>query len=138
MIFRRRRSSARSCSIRRRTVGSTTFARSSRRCTPRAGWSRWRRTFFRSRSWCRRATAALARGLANAGTLVKHARFFDTLRIEGTEAQVTKWIADADAKKMNLRRIDTKSIGIALDETTEIADVEAILNVFGAKGRAED
>jgi len=39
-------------------------------------------------------------------------------------------VAGARARKMNLRRIDDRSLGIALDETTSAAEVDALLAVF--------
>jgi glycine dehydrogenase len=86
-------------------------------------------------------TATLARGLAKLGLKITHAEYFDTLRIEGDEAQVSAWLAAADARKMNLRRIDAKSIGVALDEATDASDVDALLAVFAGKSavpHAED
>ena len=90
-------------------------------------------------------TATFACGLAKLGVTVKHAQYFDTVRIEADDAQVTAWLAAAEAKKTNLRRIDARSIGVALDEATEPSDVDALLALFagglpGGKGiaRAED
>jgi glycine dehydrogenase len=75
-------------------------------------------------------TAALALGLRELGVRVVHARFFDTLRVEGDTAQVAAWIDRARARKMNLRRLGDQAVGIALDETTSAADVDALLAVF--------
>jgi glycine dehydrogenase len=74
--------------------------------------------------------ATLALGLRRAGVRVVHERFFDTVRIEGDAPQVDRWMDAARSRKMNLRRIDARSIGIALDETTSAADVDALLAVF--------
>jgi glycine dehydrogenase len=81
-------------------------------------------------------TAALALGLKKLGVRVARARFFDTLRVEGEPAKVDGWFAAARARRMNLRRIDARSLGIALDETTSAAEVDALLGVFhdGASG----
>src|SRR5678815_1690202 len=46
-------------------------------------------------------------------------------------------MARARDRKMNLRRIDARSIGIALDETTRPEDVEALWSVF-AGGKPVD
>jgi glycine dehydrogenase len=75
-------------------------------------------------------TAALALGLKKLGVRVAKARFFDTLRIEGEPSRVDAWVAGARARRMNLRRIDDRSLGIALDETTSAAEVDALLAVF--------
>jgi glycine dehydrogenase len=64
---------------------------------------------------------------------VKHAHFFDTLRIEGTPDQTKKWLLEAEKQRINFRRIDERSLGIALDETTGAFELAAILSVFGGK-----
>ena len=74
--------------------------------------------------------ASLALGLKKLGVRVARARFFDTVRVEGEPAKVDAWVAGARARKMNLRRIDDRSLGIALDETTSAAEVDALLAVF--------
>jgi glycine dehydrogenase len=74
--------------------------------------------------------AALALGLRKLGVRVARDRFFDTVRVEGEPAKVDAWVAGARSRKMNLRRIDERSLGIALDETTSAAEVDALLAVF--------
>jgi len=81
--------------------------------------------------------ASLALGLGKLGLRVAHERFFDTLRVEGDPAKVEGWLAGARARRMNVRRIDERSVGVALDETTGAADVDALLAVFH-DGRAAD
>ncbi len=78
-----------------------------------------------------RLASALAAGLTRAGRRVRHAAFFDTVRVEGTADEVRAWHAAAAARQMNFRAIDDRSIGISLDETTSAADVEEILACFG-------
>jgi len=75
-------------------------------------------------------TTLLARGLGRLGVEVKHAAFFDTLRIEGSATDVTGWIRAAEARRMNLRRIDARAVGVSLDETTRAEDVQALWEVF--------
>jgi glycine dehydrogenase len=72
----------------------------------------------------------LADGIAQAGGKVLNKHFFDTLLVEVADANAIK--KTAEAAEMNFRYFDDKHIGIALDETTTQADVEAILKVFGA------
>jgi len=79
--------------------------------------------------------AALALGLKKLGVVVAHASYFDTLRVEAEPSKVDHWVTLARARRMNLRRIDPRSLGIALDETTSAADVDALLAVLG-DGRA--
>src|SRR6202142_1067287 len=62
-------------------------------------------------------------------------RFFDTPRDDGVHAKAEAWMAAARVRKLNLRRIDPQSIGIALDEATSAAEVDSILAVFN-EGRA--
>jgi glycine dehydrogenase len=74
--------------------------------------------------------ASLALGLAKIGVRVVHAAYFDTLRVEAEPTKVDAWMTTARAHRMNLRRIDARSLGIALDETTAPSDVDALLAVF--------
>ncbi len=76
-------------------------------------------------------TASLALGLRKLGVHVARERFFDTLRVEGDPPRIETWLAGARARRINLRTIDDRSLGVALDETTSPADVDALLAVFG-------
>jgi len=78
----------------------------------------------------------LALGLKQSGVKVCDLPFFDTVKIEGVDAQaVCKKAVDAG---MNFRQLDKQSVTISLDETTNPSDVDAILAVFGAnKSSAE-
>jgi glycine dehydrogenase len=80
-------------------------------------------------------TALLARGLTRLGFVPAHTAYFDTLRVETQPGQVRAILAAAEAKGMNFRRIDERTIGLSLDETTRPSDVEAILSAF-AGGKA--
>ncbi|HAV1333536.1 glycine dehydrogenase (aminomethyl-transferring) [Vibrio parahaemolyticus] len=76
-------------------------------------------------------TAILAAGLTKGGFELAHNSFFDTITIntgEKTKDLYTKALA-AD---INLRSLPGK-LGISLDETTTVADVEALFAVFGVK-----
>ncbi|HIF5871302.1 TPA: aminomethyl-transferring glycine dehydrogenase [Vibrio parahaemolyticus] len=76
-------------------------------------------------------TAILAAGLTKGGFELAHNSFFDTITIntgEKTQDLYTKALA-AD---INLRFLPGK-LGISLDETTTVADVEALFAVFGVK-----
>ena len=75
-------------------------------------------------------TTVLARGLARLGITVKHAHYFDTLRVEGSAAEVAAWVRAAEARRMNLRRIDARAVGVSLDETTRPEDVQALWEAF--------
>jgi glycine dehydrogenase len=80
--------------------------------------------------------ASLALGLRKLGLPVTHGAFFDTVRVEGEPQRLDAWASAARARRMNLRRIDARSLGVALDETTSPADVDALLAVFGEGGKA--
>ncbi|ATB26698.1 aminomethyl-transferring glycine dehydrogenase [Melittangium boletus] len=75
-------------------------------------------------------TVLLSRGLAKLGYGPTHEHVFDTLRVETTPPNVRVILSAAEAKGMNFRRIDERSIGLSLDEATRPSDVEAILSVF--------
>ena len=77
-----------------------------------------------------RLTAILKAGLERLGHAVPTAHFFDTIVVATGEA--TQRIVDRGvAQGMNFRRIDARTLGISLDETTTRADVEAIWQAFG-------
>jgi glycine dehydrogenase len=76
-----------------------------------------------------RLAAILAAALRKEGVHVGDG-FFDTLHITGIGAEAVH--ARARAEGINLRRIDARSLGISLDETTTRDDVVAIAALFGA------
>ena len=85
-----------------------------------------------------RLAATLARGLRELGCTVRTEAVFDTITVD-TGAATADIAARAVAAGMNLRRYrewgDTM-LGVALDETTTPADVEALWRVFAPAGRA--
>ncbi len=76
-----------------------------------------------------RLAAILAAALRKAGVAVG-SDFFDTLHVTGIDAEAVH--AKARAARMNLRAIDSGSVGISLDETTTREDVAALATLFGA------
>jgi glycine dehydrogenase len=73
----------------------------------------------------------LAQEVEKYGYKQLNGHFFDTLQIEMPEnIWAEKVQQQALAHGMNLRLIDEKHIGISLDETTTLNDVNAILEVF--------
>lgn len=76
-------------------------------------------------------TAILALGLTKLGYSVEQQHFFDTLSIK-TGAKTAELHAKARAAGINLREIDAERLGLSLDETTDQAAVEALLNLFAA------
>ncbi len=78
-----------------------------------------------------RRTAVLAAGLRKLGFAPMSEAFFDTVTVDAGEKQ-NEIVARALAGKINLR-IGEGTLGIALDETTTSADVEAVWRAFGGK-----
>jgi glycine dehydrogenase len=74
----------------------------------------------------------LDRELARLGLRQVNDRYFDTLRIEGADA--ARVGREALAAGINLRHRADGGINVALDETTSVDDVEAIVSVFAAAG----
>ncbi|MFT0630743.1 aminomethyl-transferring glycine dehydrogenase [Pseudomonas sihuiensis] len=74
-------------------------------------------------------TAILALGLTKLGHSVEQQHFFDTLSIK-TGAKTAELHSKARAAGINLREIDAERLGLSLDETTDQAAVEALLNLF--------
>ncbi|KRG42345.1 glycine dehydrogenase [Stenotrophomonas panacihumi] len=77
-----------------------------------------------------RLAAILAGALRQAGVTVGP-DFFDTLHVVDIDAAAIH--AKAEAARINLRRLDARSVGISLDETTTRADIAALAALFGAK-----
>ncbi len=75
-------------------------------------------------------TAALAEGLRRAGRKPRAGLFFDTLRVDLPGVETRKVLERAENRRINLRRFDD-GVGIALDETTSLAEVADLLACFG-------
>lgn len=79
------------------------------------------------------AAARLADSLAAGGFSVAHANFFDTIEVHAP-GQADTVVARARLEGVNLRRVDADTIGIACDETTVDADLDAVLRAFDVAG----
>ncbi|PFG58196.1 glycine dehydrogenase (decarboxylating) alpha subunit /glycine dehydrogenase (decarboxylating) beta subunit [Vibrio sp. ES.051] len=79
-------------------------------------------------------TAIIAAGLTKGGFELAHNSFFDTITIN-TGSKTEELYAKALAADINLRLLQGK-LGISCDETTTVADVEALFTVFGVKEKA--
>ena len=75
-----------------------------------------------------RLTTTLAVGLSKIGFNLSNNAYFDTLAVITDDAD--KVIADAASEGINLRKIESGKIGIAVDETTTRADIEVLWRVF--------
>ncbi len=73
-------------------------------------------------------TKLLAQALTTLGAKVNAEPVFDTLTIGNVAAERVH--AAAAAKKLNLRRIDAYTVGLSLDETTTLAEVQTLLACF--------
>jgi glycine dehydrogenase len=76
-----------------------------------------------------RRAAVLAAGLKRLGFAPRHEAFFDTVTV-GAGANKDEIVARAAAEKINVR-IGATTLGMALDETTTPATVEAVWRAFG-------
>ncbi|SDB92655.1 glycine dehydrogenase (decarboxylating) alpha subunit /glycine dehydrogenase (decarboxylating) beta subunit [Raineyella antarctica] len=78
---------------------------------------------------------SLATALESAGVEVVHGSFFDTLavRVPGRAAEL---VAAAEAEGVNLRLVDTDTVGISCDEATTPEIVATVAGVFGAQPAA--
>ena len=72
----------------------------------------------------------LAEGLSRLGFDVGSAPFFDTLAVHASDAEAVH--ARARAAGFNLRRHADGAIGVALDERTELAELDQLFAIFGA------
>ncbi|UPJ52181.1 aminomethyl-transferring glycine dehydrogenase [Bradyrhizobium sp. 200] len=78
-----------------------------------------------------RRAAVLAAGLRKLGFALKSEAFFDTVTVDVGNRQ-GEIVVRAHAEKINLR-IGEGTLGVALDETTTSATVEAVWRAFGGK-----
>jgi len=74
--------------------------------------------------------AALAASLKSLGYESSTPAFFDTVRIRPTKGGAGDIIAAARMRGFNLRDIGDGSIGIALDELTDAAELTSLLQIF--------
>ena len=79
----------------------------------------------------------LAQGLAESGHRIVHAQYFDTVRV-AVGADRDEIVKRAERGGFNLRRLGDGDVGIALDETTGVADVEQLLDLLGAGAGASE
>ncbi|MBS1913492.1 MAG: aminomethyl-transferring glycine dehydrogenase [Bacteroidetes bacterium] len=72
----------------------------------------------------------LAAGARRLGHALKHDRFFDTVQVKLQGRSADEVIAAADARMINLLRVDASTVGITLDETTGVDDLDALFAVL--------
>ncbi|XP_039261071.1 glycine dehydrogenase (decarboxylating), mitochondrial-like [Styela clava] len=83
------------------------------------------------------AALLLAHGIRQAGHYVRHASFFDTLKIQ-LMTDVREVLLRAGEKKVNLRMYNNGQIGVALDETVKHSDIDDLLYIFGCDKTAAE
>ena len=77
-----------------------------------------------------RLTALLARGLSKLGFTVTTDAFFDTLKVDLGAHPTDELVQAAERHQINLRVFDTRHVGISLDETASVEDLDALLDIF--------
>jgi glycine dehydrogenase len=85
-----------------------------------------------------RFAEALAEGLRKMGYGITHEVFFDTIRVDLGTRRLSEILREARAREINLRVIDETSVGIALGESTLLADIGDLLAVFDGKRGAPE
>ncbi|HNS38942.1 MAG TPA: aminomethyl-transferring glycine dehydrogenase [Promineifilum sp.] len=78
-------------------------------------------------------TEVMAAGLRQLGYTVNESPVFDTLRISGGRRRDIELRGAALSAEINLRYYDDGSVGLSLDETVTMGDLEALFAVFGAE-----
>jgi len=78
-----------------------------------------------------KGTLLLAKGIEMAGHSVVNDAFYDTIKVKVTDPEAIK--ARATEKEINLRYHEDGDVGISIDETVELKDLEDLLWVFGSE-----
>jgi len=79
-------------------------------------------------------TRLLAAGLDQLGHRLSSSDYFDTLRVTPATLSVTGAMERAVRQNINLRDFGDGSVGIALDEKTDRAEVQLLLSIFTPDG----
>ncbi len=78
-----------------------------------------------------RKTAILAAKLKTVGYEIKTSSYFDTIHVvPPTGVTVTEIKEIAESEAINFRYVDNRSLAISLDETTDLGQIQKILEVF--------
>jgi glycine dehydrogenase len=72
----------------------------------------------------------LARALRRLGYTLDHEHFFDTVSVRMTPWKADRVIEAARSRQINLRRLTTDRIVVALDETVTIGDLADVITCF--------
>lgn len=79
-------------------------------------------------------TVVLVDGLERLGYKIPTKPFFDTIKVELENITSTEIISLAEERKINLRQYNQQAVGISLDETVTLKDIQDILEIFN-KGK---
>ena len=82
-------------------------------------------------------TCTLRAGLEELDYTTGDSSCFDTVSVTLSEGKTEELLSAARGRQINLREIDSTHIGISLDETTTSADIEELLQIFGAQTHPE-
>jgi glycine dehydrogenase len=82
-----------------------------------------------------RFAVLIAAGLQEAGHTIVHAEFFDTIHVRVADAAAV--VASACDHGVNLRMVDSTTVGISTDETTNRDHVRRVWAAFGTTGDGE-
>jgi len=80
-----------------------------------------------------RQACRLAEALRELGHTIRHAGFFDTLRVGPAPGERSAILARCERQRINLRVHDDGDLGVALDETVTALDLEDLRACFGGK-----
>jgi glycine dehydrogenase len=78
--------------------------------------------------------AMLAQALRRLGYAVEHAAFFDTLHVTVATGQQALLFEAARNRRINLRPLGIRGVGVALDETVTMADIADLIAIFAQDG----
>jgi glycine dehydrogenase len=84
-------------------------------------------------------TVILAEGLKRLGYGIGSELFFDTVRVELGSRSQSEILEAAQSHGINLRPLEANAVGVTLDETTTLQDLQNLLEIFsgvGAQGLA--
>ena len=77
-----------------------------------------------------RMTSLLAQAVQKLGFQVATETYFDTIKINLGSHHARDLVKLAEERQINLRVFDAQNVGVSLDETAGIEDLEALLQVF--------
>ncbi|MDW3206809.1 MAG: aminomethyl-transferring glycine dehydrogenase [Alphaproteobacteria bacterium] len=78
-----------------------------------------------------RKAQIVAEALRRRGYEIVHSKFFDTIQVR-QPGQAPRLLAKAKAAGINLRLVDSDTLGISLDEATKRQDLDRLLAVFSS------